>query len=114
MKTWCLTLDLHNDPDLIEKYKWYHQRENIWPEVVENIRGQGILSEQIYCVADRLFMVLETTDDFSFEAKALIDAANPKMQEWEELMWTFQKPLPQAKPGEKWVLMEKIFELERS
>jgi L-rhamnose mutarotase len=27
-------------------------------------------------------------------------------------MWKFQKPLPQAKPGEKWLLMEQIFKLE--
>jgi L-rhamnose mutarotase len=112
MKTWCLALDLQDDPELIEKYKWYHQREHIWPEVIDNIRRQGILSERIYSVGNRLFMVLETTDDFSFEAKAARDAADPKMQEWEELMWTFQKPLPQAKAGEKWILMEKIFDLE--
>jgi L-rhamnose mutarotase len=56
-------------------------------------------------------MILYTTDDFSFEAKAAADRANPKMQDWEALMWKFQKPLPQARPGEKWILMEKIFEV---
>lgn len=111
MKTWCLTLDLDEDPILIEKYKWYHQRENIWPEVVTNILKQGILNERIYLTGNRLVMILETTDDFSFAAKADADAANPKMQEWEKLMWTYQKSLPQAKTGEKWILMEKIFEL---
>jgi len=25
------------------------------------------------------------------------------------LMWKYQQALPSAKPGEKWVLMEKIF-----
>ena len=34
------------------------------------------------------------------------------MREWEELMWKFQTPLVNAKPGEKWLLMERIFELE--
>lgn len=113
MKTWCLALDLKDDPALIEKYKWYHRTENIWPEVVENIRGQGILSEQIYLAGNRLVMILETTDDFSFDTKAATDTASPKMQEWEKLMWIYQKPLPQAKPGEKWILMNKIFELEQ-
>jgi L-rhamnose mutarotase len=47
------------------------------------------------------------------EAKARADAANPKVREWEELMWNFQRPLPQAKAGEKWLLMERIFQLER-
>ena len=58
----------------------------------------------------RMVMVLQTTDDFSFEAKAAQDQANSTMRTWEELMWSFQKPVPQAPPGEKWVLMEKIFE----
>lgn len=111
MKTWCLALDLHDDPALIEKYKWYHRNENIWPEVVENIRELGILSERIYLTGNRLVMILETTDEFSFAAKAAADAASPKTQEWEALMWTYQKPLPQARPGEKWILMEKIFEV---
>jgi len=56
-------------------------------------------------------MIMETEDDFSFEAKAAADAANPRVQEWEELMWTYQQALPLAKPGEKWMRMERIFRL---
>jgi L-rhamnose mutarotase len=111
MKTYCLALDLHDDPALIAEYKKYHERRNIWPEVVANIKSQGILSEEIYLVGARLVMILHTTDDFSFEAKAAADQSNAKMQDWEALMWKFQKPLPQARHGEKWILMEKIFEV---
>jgi L-rhamnose mutarotase len=111
MKTHCLALDLRDDPDLIAEYKRYHQPENFWPEVVANIRSQGVISEEIYLLGTRMVMVLRTADDFSFDAKAVADQANPKMRAWEELMWKYQKPIPQAKPGEKWVLMEKIFEL---
>src|ERR1039457_3435143 len=70
MKTYCLTLDLHDEPDLIEQYKWYHRQENIWPEVVGNILSHGVLSEEIYLVGDRLVMILQTTEDFSFEARS--------------------------------------------
>jgi L-rhamnose mutarotase len=111
MKTYCLALDLKDDPMLIAEYKHYHQPETIWPEVIENIGRQGILSELIFLLGTRMVMVLRTTDDFSFESKASTDRANAKMQEWEELMWKYQQPTPQAKPGEKWVLMEKIFEI---
>lgn len=111
MKTYCLALDLHNDPDLIAEYRKYHEPDNIWPEVVNNIKSQGILSERIFLVGNRMVMLLETTDDFSFEEKAASDQANPKMREWENLMWKYQKALPQAQPGEKWVRMEKIFEV---
>jgi len=54
---------------------------------------------------------MEVGEKFSFEAKGEADRLNPKVQEWEKLMWKFQRPLPEAKPGEKWLLMEKIFKL---
>jgi len=41
-----------------------------------------------------------------------MDAANLKVQEWEKLMWEFQRPLPWAEAGEKWILMDTIFKLE--
>ena len=56
-------------------------------------------------------MIIETESSFSFEQKSQMDASNPKVQEWEELMWKFQKPLPWAAEGEKWILMNKIFQL---
>jgi L-rhamnose mutarotase len=40
-----------------------------------------------------------------------MDEANEKVQEWEAFTWKFQQPLPWAKPGEKWILMDKIFQL---
>lgn len=110
-RRYCLTLDLKDDPALIAEYKRYHER--IWPEITESIKSAGIENLEIYLLGTRMFMILEAGPEFSFEAKARADRANPKVQEWEELMWKFQKTLPQAKPGEKWLLMERIFELER-
>lgn len=112
MKTYCLALDLKDDPALIAEYKKYHQPEQVWPEVISSIRDQGILSQQIYLLGTRLVMVLQTTDDFSWEEKSAADQENLKVQQWEALMWKYQKPLPQARPDEKWIPMEKIFEVE--
>ena len=111
MKTYCFALDLHDDPELIAEYRRYHELEHIWPPVLEAIRSNGVLSEEIYLAGNRMFMILRTTDDFSFDAKAAADSSNPDMQKWEELMWKYQKPLPFARPGQKWVLMEKIFSI---
>ncbi len=58
-------------------------------------------------------MFMETDDTFSFEQKAAMDTANAQVQEWEQFVWKFQRPLPWAEPGEKWVLMDKIFELNK-
>jgi L-rhamnose mutarotase len=110
-RRYCLALDLKDDPQLIAEYKRYHQK--IWPEITESIRKSGIEDLEIYLIGTRLFMIMEVNDKFSFEAKGEADRNNPKVQEWEQLMWRFQKPLSQAKPGEKWMLMERIFKLEQ-
>ena len=107
MQRFCLALDLKPDPALIAEYEAWHRA--VWPEILDSIRGAGIENLEIYRVENRLFMVLEARDDFSFEQKAAMDAANPKVQEWETLMWRYQQALPSAKPGEKWVLMDRIF-----
>ena len=108
MKKYCLTLDLKDDATLIAEYEVYHQ--NVWSEILKSIKDSGIESMQIYRLGTRMMMMIEATDDFSFEKKGAMDAANPKVQEWEELMWKYQQALPMAKEGEKWMLMEKIFE----
>jgi len=106
MKRYCLALDLKDDPSSIALYEEYHQ--SVWPEIVESIKSSGIVHLEIYRVSNRLFMILDTKDDFSFEEKALMDAKNEMVQQWEKLMWNFQQALPCAMPGEKWVLMQKI------
>lgn len=110
MQKYCLALDLNNDPALIAEYIEFHK--NVWPEIAQSIKDAGIINLEIYNVGDRLFMIIEADTDFSFEKKAKLDAANLKVQEWETLMWKFQKSLPGSKPGEKWILMNKIFELK--
>ena len=109
MKRYCFALDLKDDPTLISEYKAYH--ENVWPEIKKSILDSGVISMDIYIAGNRLFMIMDTTDTFDLQEKANRDSTNPRVLEWEKLMWNYQKPLPFAKPGEKWVLMDKIFEL---
>jgi len=109
---YCLTLDLKDDPNLIAEYKQYHAPGKAWAEITKSIRDAGIENMEIYLLGTRMFMIMDTSENFSFEAKAEADRGNPKVQEWEELMWRFQQPLPQAVDGEKWMLMQRIFTLE--
>lgn len=111
---YCLALDLKNDPALIAEYERYHQQ--IWPDIEASIRESGITGMEIYRTGNRLFMIMDTDDTFSFARKAESDAASPVVQEWETLMWTYQQALPnalpgEASPGEKWRLMNKLFTL---
>ena len=109
MKRYCLALDLKPDPTLVAAYKLHH--EKIWPEITKSIKDSGILNMEIWLVDNRLFMIVDAEDNFSFENKAILDTQNPRVEEWERLMWTYQQALPTAKPGEKWKIMEKIFDL---
>ena len=109
-RRFCLTLDLKDDPYLIAEYKRYH--EKIWPEITRSIKDSGIEDMEIYLLGTRMFMIMEVNESFSFEAKAMTDQRNSRVQEWERLMGTFQKSLPQAGPAEKWLLMERLFKLE--
>jgi len=109
MNKYCLALDLKDDPELIAAYEAYHRA--VWPEILQSITDSGILHMEIYRTGNRLFMIMETADNFSFDKKSRSDEENPKVQEWEKLMWNYQQALPHAKHGEKWMLMDKIFSL---
>jgi L-rhamnose mutarotase len=107
---YCLALDLQNDPLLIAEYEQWHKE--IWPAIRDSIIGAGIADMEIYRLENRLFMIMETDETFSFEKKAAMDGDNPIVQEWEALMWKYQLAVPGGKPGEKWRLMDKIFSLK--
>ena len=106
---YCLALDLVDDEKMIETYEAHHK--SVSPEIIDSIKKAGITNMEIYRVFDRMFMIMETDESFSFDKKDAMDKANPRVQEWENFVWKFQQALPQAKPGEKWVLMKQIFQL---
>jgi L-rhamnose mutarotase len=109
MKRFCLALDLKDDAALINEYEKYHRQ--VWPEILKSIKEAGIQQMEIYRINNRLFMIMETNNDFTFEQKAKMDEANETVQQWEQLMWKYQQAIPGGKAGEKWRLTERIFAL---
>jgi L-rhamnose mutarotase len=109
---YCLALDLKDDPELIARYEEWHRE--VWPDVVRHIREQGVSNMEIYRLGTRLFMIMET-DDAIYDAKRMAEAAlnDPVVQQWEALMWEFQAPTPWTPAGQKWVLMDRIFDLRQ-
>ena len=85
MKRFCQTLELRNDPELIDKYCEAHA--HVWPEIQAGIR------------------------DFVADNARL--ATLPRQAEWEAYVAQFQGCDPAAPSTAKWRLMEKIFELEK-
>lgn len=110
MKTYCLALDLKDDATLIDAYEKHHQQ--VWPEIISSIKNSGIDSMNIYRTGNRLFMIIQAVDDFSFEKKGEMDKSNPVVEKWETLMDQYQQRLPWAEKGVKWVLMDEIFTLD--
>lgn len=106
---YCLAVDLKDDPQLIAEYEKIH--ESIWPEIHASICAAGITNMEIYRVMNRLFMIMETDETFSFEKKNAADLSSEIVQKWETMLWKYQQPLPIAKNGEKWIRMDKIFQL---
>jgi len=111
LKRYCYALDLIDDNTLIQEYIEYHNK--VWPEIQKSILESGIKLMEIYCIGNRLFMITDVDKAFSIEKRASQDGINEKVQEWENLMWKYQKALPFAKKGEKWVLMKQIYRLKK-
>ncbi|MBW6527043.1 L-rhamnose mutarotase [Sphingomonas sp. RHCKR7] len=106
-----LLLDLVDEPDKIARYEAWHAAGAVPKPVVASIRAAGIAAMQIFRSGDRLVMVMDVTDAFDPATKARADAADPDVVAWETLMDGFQRRLPWAAAGEKWVPAALIFDL---
>lgn len=106
----CLALDLHDDPALIAAYEEHHRR--VWPEVLAHLRAQGVRELEIFRLGTRMVMVMDTDDAvFDSARMAAAESGDPRLREWEELMWRFQKPTPWTPAGAKWTPMQNLFRL---
>jgi L-rhamnose mutarotase len=112
-KRFCKTLNLEDDPQLIEDYKKVHRPDNIWPEITQGMIDVGILDMEIYIMGARLFMIMDTIAEFDHERDMAILAGKPRQSEWEAFVSRFQKTSSDARADEKWQLMDRIYKLER-
>ncbi|GAB2508709.1 L-rhamnose mutarotase [Pseudoxanthomonas sangjuensis] len=106
----CLALDLKDDPALIAEYEACHR--DVWPEVLSHLRVHGVRELEIFRLGTRMVMLMDT-DDAVFDPAKMAEAerGNPRIAEWEALMWRFQAPTPWTPEGGKWTPMTTIFRL---
>jgi len=95
--------------DKLEEYKKYHA--NIWPEILDMIRECNIQNYSIYYKDGMLFAYLEYVGD-DFDADMAKMAADPKTQEWWDIMMPMQEPLETRAEGEWWANMEEVFHMD--
>lgn len=107
-----LVLDLVDDEGAIAAYREWHRPAGPPAAVTRAIRESGIASMEIWQVGDRLVMIMETTSGYDPAANAERNAKDPDVQAWETLMDKFQRRLPFAKPREKWIAAERIYDLD--
>ena len=111
MKAFGQTLNLKDDPEIIEKYKEHHR--NVWPEVEKALNEIGVTKMRIFLLGRKMFMYMETVDDFVAERDfPKYVEMDPKCKEWDDLMSTFQEKVPEAKEEELWALMEQVYDLK--
>ena len=111
IKRYCQTLDLKDDIILIEKYKYFHSKEGFWPEIGIFLKDCGIENMEIYLYKTRLFTIMEVNENSSQDKVQELKKKHPKDAEWQALMLTFQKLLPESTEDQRWIPMEKVFDL---
>ena len=94
------------DPQKLAEYKRYHA--NVWPEVLAKIHECNMRNYSIYQKDDLLFAYFEYHGD-DYDADMAKIAADPKTQEWWDIMEPMQRPLETRKKGEWWAAMEEVF-----
>ena len=110
-KRFCKTLELKNDPKLIEEYISVHSKENKWPEIDQGMKDLGIIDMEIYIFGTRLFMIMDTLPDFDHEHDMAKLAKEPLQKEWEQFVSKFQVSSLNDTANEKWRLLERIYSL---
>ena len=96
-------------PDKLADYKYHH--EHAWPEVNARLKLCNVSNYSIYSRGDYLFSYFEYTGD-DYEADMAKVAADPKTQEWWDLVKPFMEPLADKAADEWWSDMEEVYHLD--
>ncbi len=111
-KRYCKTMELRNDPLLIEEYKKMHSKGAAWPEITRGMKEVGIVDMEIYLLGTTLFMIMDTVADFDHDRAMAELALKPRQSEWEAQMAQFQNASASASASQKWQLMERIYKMD--
>ena len=109
MKVYGRMIDLRDDQAKVDAYIRYHAE--VWPEVLEGLRLEGVTDMKIFLRGRRMFMYMTATDDYVPGGREDAAAPHPRVLEWDRLMRTLQQPSPEASETDWWADMELVFDL---
>lgn len=109
---YCKTLQLKDDPRLIEEYKRVHAPGAAWKEITQGMKDVGIVDMEIYIHGTTLFMIMELAPGVDHNEAMTALAKKPRQAEWEAFVSRFQRSSTSASADEKWQLMERIYKLD--
>ena len=111
IKRYVQFMDISNNPELIEKYRYWHSEEHHWKEIRDGIKEVGILEMEIYILQNHIVMIVDTPADFNWSEAMLRLSTLPRQAEWEAFVAAFQGKDESARSDEKWQQMERMFRL---
>jgi L-rhamnose mutarotase len=113
----CFALDLIDDCAAVDTYEAWHRPPKTPREIIAFFRGHRVEDLQIYRAGNRLFMILDLSDEISADDFARAGGDDSAMRAWAASMATYQQPItfgnvPATSPSHSWVSMSELFSLK--
>jgi L-rhamnose mutarotase len=113
----CFAIDLIDRQQAVEAYEDWHRPGKTPTEIIALFRNRGVDDLQIHRVGNRLFMILDLSDDVSAADFAHASSGDAEMKKWVERMNGYQQPIAFGSvaaqtPSQSWVAMSELFNLK--
>ena len=110
-KRYVQTINLNDDPEMIEEYKKWHSKKHHWKEIRDGIKEVGILEMEIYICGTTAVMIVDTPEHFNWQAAMDRLTTMPRQAEWEAFVARLQNSSSDERSDEKWKMMTRMFYL---
>lgn len=107
-KQHLLSVNLVKDKEKQQEYLNYHtSQKDDWPELSQGFCNEGFQSLTMYKQGRQIMLLITIPRENDLgEMSAKNSKNNPKVKEWDDIMYNYQEGLPGTKPNQKWVLFE--------
>lgn len=107
-KQHLLSVNLVKDKEKQQEYINYHtSQKDDWPELSQGFCNEGFQSLTMYKQGRQIMLLITIPRENDLgEMSAKNSKNNPKVKEWDDIMYNYQEGLPGTKQNQKWVLFE--------